>query len=65
MVVKNSVPIDIKSQSNEKAKHSLDEFNDVAINGRSESTNEVTRETTQGVRTEGELEQEHNNVETK
>lgn len=55
----------IKSQSNEKAKHSLDEFHDVAINGRSESTNEVTRETTQGVRTEGEFEQEHNNVETK
>ena len=55
----------IKSQSNEKTKHSLDEFHDVAINDRSEATNEVTIETTQGVKTEGELEQEHKNVETK
>ena len=55
----------ISQLDSEKKKHSLDEFHDVAIKNRSESTNEATRETTQGVRTEGELEQEHNNVETK
>lgn len=41
-------------------KHGLDEFHDVAIKNRSESTNEATRETTQGVKTEGELEQDNN-----
>lgn len=46
-------------------KHGLDEYHDVAINDRSETANKVTRETTQGVKTEGEFEQEHNNVETK
>lgn len=55
-------------------KHSLDEFHDVAIKNRSKNTNEVTIETTQGVKTEGKLEQsnkknlgEHNdnNKETK
>lgn len=46
-------------------KHSLDEFYDIAIGDRSEATNEVTRETTQGVRTENELEQEHKSVEVK
>lgn len=50
----------IKSKSNKKTKHSLDEFYGVAINDRSETTNEATRETTQGVRTEGELEQDNN-----
>lgn len=49
----------------ENKRHSVDEFHDVAINDRSEATNEATRETTQGVRTEGELEQEHKNLETK
>lgn len=49
-----------------KKKHSLDEFHDVAVNDRSETTNEATRETVQGVRTEGELEQVNNkNMEEK
>ena len=55
----------ISQLDSETKKHGLDEFHDVAIKNRSESTNEATRETTQGVKTEGELEQEHNNVETK
>lgn len=62
----------VKNEQIDK-KHHLDEFHDVAINDRNETTNEVTRETTQSVRTEGELEQgdkknlgeQNNNKETK
>ena len=43
-----------------KKKHCLAEFHDVAINNRIETTNEVTRETAQGFRTEGNLEQTNN-----
>lgn len=43
----------------ENKRHSLEEYHDVAINDRSETTNQVTRETTQGVKTEGDL--EHDN----
>ena len=38
-----------------KKKHSLDEFHNVAVNDRMGTTNEVTRETVQGVMTEDEL----------
>lgn len=49
-----------------KKKHSLDEFHDVAVNDRIETTNDVTRETLQGVRTEDKLEQINNeNMEEK
>ena len=44
--------VDFKSK-----KHTLDEFYDVAVKDRIEATNEVTRETMQGVKTENELEQ--------
>ena len=44
-----------------KKKHSLAEFHDVAINDRIENTKGVIRETVQGYRTEGKLEQMHNN----
>lgn len=43
-----------------KKKHSLDEFHDVAVNARMETINEVTRETTQGVREELEQDNDKN-----
>ena len=50
----------------EKNKHNSDKFYDIAIHTRSEDTNQTTRETINGVRTEGELEQKNKkNVEVK
>ena len=43
-----------------KKKHSLNEFRDIAINDRIETTNETIRETVQGVRAETKLEQVNN-----
>lgn len=63
---RNSPVKESENSSNDLTKkHSLDEFHDIAIGNRSEATNEVTRETTQGVRTENELGQEHKSVEVK
>ena len=63
---RNSPVKEPENNSNDLTKkHSIDEFHDVAINDRSEDTNEVTRETTQGVKTENELEQGHKSVEVK
>ena len=42
-----------------KKKHTLGEFHEVAVNDRTEATNDVTRETLQGVKTE-QLEQSNN-----
>ena len=57
---RNSPVKESENNSNDLTKkHSLDEFHDVAIHDRIEATNQVTRETTNGVKTENELEQEH------
>ncbi len=61
---RNSPVKESENNSNDLTKkHSLDEFHDVAIHDRIEATNQVTRETTNGVKTENELEQEHESEE--